>query len=328
MSEGRRRKRLILASVLLGAGAALLLSEVIVRRFVTFDEVTQLRFKGSRVTGRESWFKVSDNPVLLYENRWPQPWPGRKAPGTTRVLVLGDSTTNLGGPPEGFYPHLLQARLNATPGGKRYEVLNAGVIGYNTVQEAEYLEARLLDLAPDMVIVGYCTLNDRTVRRKLLDHADGLYCSDVSESYPYLLQLPFNDQLMSASALYRLLNLALVRAAERARLRPLTRRIKYFDLTFETARAVQRLHGLSRARGFRLIFVVIPPIDGSKREESRWILQQCAARGIEVVDVGPSFGRRGRRALELWPHDPCHFNRLGNELIAAALYRHLRGGAP
>src|SRR5687767_10218479 len=73
-----------------------------------------------------------------------------KPPGTYRILGLGDSfTMGYGVRNEDVFLHRLQAGLNAAPpGSSRYEVLNAGVGGYNTRDEVVYLERRWLALDP------------------------------------------------------------------------------------------------------------------------------------------------------------------------------------
>ena len=84
----------------------------------------------------------------------------QKPPHTYRIVVLGDSVAfgrfNL---PEDNLARRLEARLNSACPGRSFEVLNMGVEGYNTVQEAELLKAKALKYAPDLVIVYY-SLND------------------------------------------------------------------------------------------------------------------------------------------------------------------------
>ena len=77
-----------------------------------------------------------------------------------RVVVLGDSYTfgyRVAG--ELSYPSLLETRLNEELPGRRFEVLNLGVSGYNTQDEALVLEHKGLAWHPDVVVLGY-VLND------------------------------------------------------------------------------------------------------------------------------------------------------------------------
>ena len=247
----------------------LLIGKFIVRNCYDFAEVTKLRYKGSVLEGDQSYFKISEDPGLLYELKNP---PFRQDPtkkvGVFRIIVLGDSTTYLSprrGSMEDYYPKMLEDLLNANSDKPEYEVINAGVIGYNMIQYVEYLKKRLLEYSPDPVIVGYCAFNDRTVKRKLINYSNGLYCSDIIESCPYVLNLPFNKYLLSKSALYRFINIRLAGAAKRHNIGFLSKRIKYFDLTFETENAIKELKDLSIKNRFDLLFAIIPKIDKGRK---------------------------------------------------------------
>lgn len=76
-------------------------------------------------------------------------------PGKTRVAVVGDSIVwgeDL--PLESTLPRALQREL-----GDRFEVLNFGVTGYDTVQEAEWYRLHVRAFHPAIVVLVYC-LND------------------------------------------------------------------------------------------------------------------------------------------------------------------------
>src|SRR5437773_675972 len=90
------------------------------------------------------------------------PEPTAADPSLLRVVVVGDSFTfGFGVPEEKTYPSVLAGILNRSPAGRkhRFEVLNLGVVGYNTQDEAVVVERRALALDPRLVIVGY-VLND------------------------------------------------------------------------------------------------------------------------------------------------------------------------
>ena len=79
-----------------------------------------------------------------------------KAPGTFRIIVLGDSVTfGHGALAETTYPYLLEEQLKAWRSGVKWEVWNLGVPGYNTAQELAYLNEIGASYAPDLVIVGF-----------------------------------------------------------------------------------------------------------------------------------------------------------------------------
>lgn len=87
--------------------------------------------------------------------------PAAKAPGTTRLLALGDSFT-FGDAVEleEAWPWRLQELLNQGVAGRRYEVVNAGVSGYGTGQ-MRLLYASLEErLRPDVAVLGLTVVND------------------------------------------------------------------------------------------------------------------------------------------------------------------------
>jgi lysophospholipase L1-like esterase len=80
---------------------------------------------------------------------------GDKAPGTCRILFLGDSLLYYGETPSGrTHVQELEARL-----GEGYEVINAGVPGYTTHQSIALLDAYGYGFEPDVVFLGF-VLND------------------------------------------------------------------------------------------------------------------------------------------------------------------------
>jgi lysophospholipase L1-like esterase len=79
-----------------------------------------------------------------------------KAPGVYRILMLGDSTTlGWGVREEDTIAYLLQAELNSQEKAVSYEVINAGIGNYNTVQEVAYFDRFGKAFAPDFVILTF-----------------------------------------------------------------------------------------------------------------------------------------------------------------------------
>lgn len=114
-------------------------------------------------------FELSPNRQKKYERVWirtnnfgmrdTEPVP-IEDDSVFRIVVLGDSFTfgfRVAG--EETYPSVLEERLNQGAAEKRFDVLNLGVSGYNTQDEALVLEHKALAWQPDLVIVGY-VLND------------------------------------------------------------------------------------------------------------------------------------------------------------------------
>ncbi len=78
-----------------------------------------------------------------------------RSSGGIRILALGDSVTyGWGVAAEDRYTERLEARL-AGPGGGPVDVVNTGVGGYNTEQEAAFLARHVDALEPDLVTLLY-----------------------------------------------------------------------------------------------------------------------------------------------------------------------------
>jgi lysophospholipase L1-like esterase len=83
-----------------------------------------------------------------------------KAPGSLRLLVLGDSyAEGLQVSWDDLVSTRLEKALNDGPGPK-VEVVNAGVSGYGTADELLLLEKLGWSLDPDLVLVAFCVHND------------------------------------------------------------------------------------------------------------------------------------------------------------------------
>jgi hypothetical protein len=84
-------------------------------------------------------------------------YPLDKASNTYRIVMLGDSTTfGWGVPVEQTVAKTLERELNRSAvGGRNFEVLNAGVGNYDTVQEVTHYLTYDRAFHPDMVVLEY-----------------------------------------------------------------------------------------------------------------------------------------------------------------------------
>ena len=122
-----------------------------------------------------------------------------KTPNERRILLLGDSIVF--GYEVGFEDtcgEQLERMLNDSERQDLvYRVLNAGVLGYNTVQEARLFRLKGTRLDPDVVVVGYC-LNDHVpatldVARMLHVHNTSAnrvneFCLEHSAAYFFMVK--------------------------------------------------------------------------------------------------------------------------------------------
>lgn len=77
-----------------------------------------------------------------------------KPPNTYRILLLGDSQTfGQGVNFDETFGQILEKKLNEASKGPVVEVLNGGVDGYNTAQEAAFFVHRGLRFEPDLVLI-------------------------------------------------------------------------------------------------------------------------------------------------------------------------------
>jgi len=84
-----------------------------------------------------------------------------KPEGTYRILVLGDSWTfGVGVQQDETYPVQLERILNERFPDRKTEVLNAGVSGYETYNEAVYFRRTGCKFQPDLVLIGFYPVND------------------------------------------------------------------------------------------------------------------------------------------------------------------------
>jgi lysophospholipase L1-like esterase len=111
-----------------------------------------------------------------------------RSPEARRILVLGDSWTFGVGVAQGeTWPRRLEAAL-ASGAGPRYEVMNTGVSGYETYNEALYYERDLARFAHDLVLVGLYPVNDINAKHEKYARHKGLY--ELSPLLYYLYTVP------------------------------------------------------------------------------------------------------------------------------------------
>lgn len=85
-----------------------------------------------------------------------------KPPGTFRILNLGDSVAmGWGIREEDTYGRRLESLLNEqSSDNRRFEVINAGVPGWNVENELAYLQAEGLKYQPDLILLDLTLVND------------------------------------------------------------------------------------------------------------------------------------------------------------------------
>jgi len=268
----------------------------------------------------------------------------RPPPGVHRVLALGDSVTfGEGLEAEEAFPALLARELAARTGA-RYEVLNAGVEGYNAETELAFLEERGLALGPETAVVAF-NLNDYDYAPVLgplgiltRDRAARVSSSlaDVSEFYFLVRWLvatrgrPWGDPAPAAA----------FTARPGQRFSDLDRYVSALRKNYYTHPAdgrwqvmVDALRGLgetARAHRLRLVIAILPDGDQIGVADpdllpQRKVLGICADAALDCLDLHPVFAAAAQDG-ELF-FDIMHPNAAGHRLIARALAEHLLAAA-
>ena len=234
--------------------------------------------------------------------------------GTVRVLMLGDSVTfGWGVRIEDTPSKMVETRLNAGGGPVRYEVINAGVGNYNTVQEVTYFLERGHELAPDVVVLNYF-INDAEPtplkKRSLL--AERSYAAVVGLSaFDTLARAYFDraDWREYYSGLYR----------------------EDSEAWHAAQRAIADLAAFCRERGIHLMIVNYPELhvleDYPFPHVTDAIARLAAKADTPFLDLLPSVADLVPETLWVSPTD-AHPNAIANARFADAIAGKLRASFP
>ncbi len=249
------------------------------------------------------------------------------APGHYRIAVVGDSFAYGQGVAEDErFSNLLERRLNAG-GGHRYEVLNFGRPGAETVDEVEMLRADVLPARPDFVLLQWFVNDveghDKRGRprpipllpfapaRYLLQRTSALYFLASSEWYRLQTRAGFFEGWGPAYAAYM--------------------RRRFADPASPDSRAAERalseLVELVQGREHPLVGIVLFPDLGTDLAEGYpfaylhdRVLELCERRGIPCLDLRPALAPHSGPRLwvnALDPHPGALAHRLAAERLLA-----------
>jgi lysophospholipase L1-like esterase len=249
--------------------------------------------------------------------------PGRQA-STARLLMLGDSVTfGVGVLAEETFSKQLEQLLNAASQDRRFEAINAGIPGYNTVQERARLQEIGAHVQPDLVVLTF-VVND------LLDSF-----SIFNQAYnPTGPLAPAKQWLRRNVRLVRFYQNISWRAAEAARREnapdePVRRRERVLERFAE----INRIARISAEQGARFALVlypdnlsqfVTPGSDGQRLTVREELLRFANEQGYPVLDLTEAVGDvRDQRARTMRLKEDPHPSPTGHRAIAEALFRFL-----
>jgi lysophospholipase L1-like esterase len=150
-------------------------------------------------------FLFARNPYLFWRLKYPtdsfhftnlQGFRGRliskkKSNNIVRIFCIGDSCTfGLGVKYFEAYPFILEELLNKNSSKIKYEVVNAGVPGYSSLQGLRLLERYILGYKPDIIIASF----------GWNDTHEALYYTDKQQRLPGEILLSVYDVLKNSKA--------------------------------------------------------------------------------------------------------------------------------
>jgi len=237
----------------------------------------------------------------------------RKAPGTYRILCVGDSYT-FGDyvDDDDTFPAGLEKRLRQASPGTPIEVVNAGVNGYTITDEAGLVQEKGLSLEPDEILVAF-VLNDLADLTRQISSRENQRRAAAEMSASALAPV---KRWLRHTATYNFLFVIKATVLGRLGLDPTIqdvpiRHLLYppYDATTEALFARYRdellkLRDLATEHHARLRLVLFPfyeqVVDGASAEAQARITSMASDAGIPVVDLLPEFLKGGPRAAKLF----------------------------
>jgi len=338
-------------TVVIATAATLLCVEILVRIFwnkLNSQTVIPLTLKTH---------KVSANPLMGYElvpgsvsfedNAWyrinqdglrDNDYPRTKPKATFRIAAVGDSCTfGLGVELKDTWPKQLETELRQTKA--QVEVINFGVMGYNTTQEAERIQEKVLGYSPDLIIMGYC-LNDIGVlsrERRVLSAYKG-YNSFIATG------IGFIDGLLPHLKTYVLIKNRLFLKKTNADKRPpqyskdglKVLRKGYSGFLLDAYQEPENWNELTAAFAkirqstqpqIPVLFVIQPELNELDQypftEIHDIVKKLCLENGFLVLDPLADFLSDKARNIRISEANP-HPNALGNKIYAQAISQYLQ----
>jgi len=241
----------------------------------------------------------------------------KKPAGTFRVVGLGDSFTfGTGVRRQDTYLSVLERQLREGDSNGSYEVLNLGVMGYNTPDELQMLRHRGLAYQPDLVVLGFF-LNDVGIISGPHTVRDHLNVGRASGFLPAWAR---------GSVLLDRLDWLLVRSGKEEELVSSHRAAFRPDRPGwqRAQRSFERMGELAELHGFDLALVIFPVLwqlsEGypftAIHEQVRAAAESAGFRVLDLRTVYEDF-----EGPELWVHPTNqHPNEVGHEVAGDALF--------
>jgi hypothetical protein len=297
------------------------------------EYVPGARFKEVLDSNPRGYFD-RDNSVLMTVNSLGlrgEEVSASKTDGTYRILGIGDSFTFGVGVKDGdTFLNRLQLQLNAESSGHvRFQVLNAGVQGYNTRDEIVYLANHWLALKPDLVLIVFY-INDAYSDETILNRGEelGIYDPEPSGLARYsslvdLVQYRYKAYWQSKAVETYYKSHYFTEA------RQVLERPGQNEMDWPGCReALEHAARICRQRNVKLGLVIFPQL--YKLNDAYPFLQihqlvgdTCRRIGIPVLDLLDTF--HGHNPETLWVHPSDHHpNEIAHALAAKSIESFVR----
>ncbi len=216
-----------------------------------------------------------------------------------RVAFLGGSTTFNSEAPTNDHTIALQTlkMLAESRPDLQFEVMNAAVPGYTTMESLTTLVSRILPLDPDLVVV-YHGINDAVFR------VLGEYRDDYRRE-PKPVRTRFDSRLYRWSLLYRFVNYKAIAGSASRRPPPDQLRENLSNNTPEGfERNLRSMLAVARAHGIRVVlcsFAYCPDTDLPDREEWAIVFQAVDEQNAVIRQVAQESGTLFLDVAALFP---------------------------
>lgn len=263
-----------------------------------------------------------------------------KPAGVRRIAFLGDSNTFGYGIQEGQrFSDILAGHRPAST-----EIVNLGVFGYGTEQEAIYLERHALALSPDMVVLAVSAGDLSDVMSSINGGAAKPFCRMIDGRFTmHNIPVPVSTPLLSSSSLKSRAKVFLYRHSHLYRLM-LSRIIALNPYMFDTVREMDEKEGFGvmveiirgmdrvcREKGILFKVLLISHgewVAGMKKNPGAVIgyyqplIGALKSGGVEVIDTTDRFVTWKGEPL-FFEKDAVHLTAAGNRLVAELLHKEL-----
>lgn len=251
---------------------------------------------------------------------------------TYRILGLGDSYTfGEGVELKDSYLSVLESKLKARFGQNQIEVFKAGVPGYGTKQEVDFLKKYISEFKPNLVLLGL--LPDETQRSiSPYTYCQGYIVDSKKTDSLYLV----SGKLYSSRAKSRfwgrvdayIKHYYLTPQFMQSRVKNLRSKLKKkidgdkapdedlqdkFKLTFSLLKEYQEICRKNSA------LAVLVMIQGNTREDA-YISSFSESIGIPTLSLVPYFEKLGKNGMRYHFDHDLHWNVVGHKACADALY--------